>query len=96
MPNLSGPLDRVYVPFGSLTREIVVRGNSLASEGQISVQADRNDGVSAVSVVVEANHVESRSNPPAGNGPALQLSSNNSGWVVRQNVCDGSRCGGYP
>ena len=94
MPNLPGPLARFNVPFGSLTREIVIRGNVLASEGQISAQADRNDGVSAVSVIVEANSVVSRSNPPPGDGPALQLSGNNSGWVVRENVCDGSQCGG--
>jgi hypothetical protein len=94
MPNLPGPLARFDVPFGSLSREIVMRGNVLASEGQISAQADRDDGVSAVSVVVEANNVVSRSNAPPGDGPPLQLSGNNSGCVVRKNVCDGSPCGG--
>ena len=52
LPNVSGPLDRGYVPFGSVGRGIVVRDNSIANEGTVSVQADRNDGVSLVDVVV--------------------------------------------
>ena len=55
MPNVSGPLDREYVPFGSLSRGIVVRGNAIDNEGQLSVQSDRDDGVSLVDCVVEGN-----------------------------------------
>eukprot|EP01051_Picozoa_sp_SAG22_P002682 SAG22_NODE_122_length_18920_cov_23.494076_12_plen_182_part_00 len=109
--NLTGPMDRGYVPFGSLTQQIVVRGNSIQSEGQLSVQADRDDGVSAINCVVEHNAVTG----PAAAGPAaadadadadadaaaadgepqqppLLLSANNSGFVVRENSCDGRPC----
>jgi hypothetical protein len=39
---------------------------------------------------VEGNNVVGRSNRV--DGPALVLSRNNSGWVVRGNVCDGEPC----
>ena len=86
MPNLTGPLDRAYVPFGSVSRAIVVRNNTIDNEGQISVQADRDDGVSLVDAVVEGNSVTGRSNPPDNDGPTLLLSENTSGWTVRMNV----------
>ena len=91
MPNVSGPLDRGFVPFGSVTRGIIVRGTVIESEGQLSVQADRNDGVSLVDAVVEFNSVVGYSHR-ASDGPPLQLSKNTSGWTIRDNVCDGAPC----
>ena len=60
LPNATGPLQRGFVPFGTLSQSIVVRGNVVESEGQISVQADRNDGTSLVAAVVELNNVTGR------------------------------------
>ena len=59
---------------------------------EASLQADRDDGVSAINCVVEGNAVVGRANPPPGDGPTLQMSKNNSGFVVRQNTCDGRPC----
>ena len=85
IPQLSGPLDRGYVPFGSVARAIVVRGNAVGGEGQISVQSDRDDGVSLVDAVVEGNSVVGPAQPPPGYGAPLLLSSNRTGWAVRGN-----------
>lgn len=80
------------MPFLSLTQTIVVRGNTIESEGQLSVQSDDDNGVTAVNCVVEHNAVTAKTHPPPHSGPALLLSANNSGWVVRQNTCDGKPC----
>lgn len=96
LPNVSGPLQRSYVPFGSLAQSIIVRGNVVASEGQISVQADRNDGTSLVGAVVEGNYVVGRTHPGPTDGPTFQIGTNRSGWVVRDNVCDGDPCAAIP
>lgn len=92
LPDVPGPLDRGYVPFGSVSRGIVVRGNAIESEGQLSVQADRDDGVSLVDVVVEDNIITGRTNPLPNDGGPIVISGNNTGFTVRNNMCDGAPC----
>ena len=65
----------------------------VGGEGQLTVQSDRDDGTSLVGAVIEGNTVIGRSNSQPGDGPTMLLSRNNSGWVVRENVCDGKPCG---
>lgn len=92
LPNVSGPLQRSYVPFGTLSYSLIVRDNVIASEGQMSVQADRNDGTSLVAAVVEGNAVVGRTQYDPADGPTFQIGGNRSGWVVRENLCDGKPC----
>ena len=61
------------------------------SEGQTSVQADRNDGTSLVAAIVEENSMTGRTHGSPSDGPMLQIDANHSGWVERGNLCEGFR-----
>ena len=62
------------------------------SEGETSVQADRNDGTSLVAAIVEENSVTGRTHGSPSDGPMLHINANHSGWVERGNLREGVPC----